>query len=98
MNNQYYVSSNRESGEGRYDILLKAMNRSMPGFLIELKVLRDVKKTDDIVAKLKKFAKEAADQINTMNYAMEMINEGIKKIFKIGIAFYKKQVEICVEE
>ena len=41
MNNMYYVSSNRESGAGRYDVQLLPHNKVLPGILIELKVLRE---------------------------------------------------------
>ena len=36
-NNRYYITSNRESGEGRYDIQLMPRDISKPGILIELK-------------------------------------------------------------
>ena len=37
FDDQYYVTSNRESGEGRFDIQLMPKNNSRPGVLIELK-------------------------------------------------------------
>lgn len=36
-----FISSNRESGDGRYDIQLKPMNKNLPGILIELKAEKD---------------------------------------------------------
>lgn len=39
MNNRYEVTSNRESGDGRYDIQMNPYNKSLPGILVELKVL-----------------------------------------------------------
>ena len=97
MNNLYYVTSNRESGDGRFDIQLKPMKITMPGFLIEIKVLRNAQKKDGIEEQLKLLAKEALDQINSKKYDVMMQAEGVKQIVKFGIAFYKKQVEICSE-
>ena len=37
MDNRYYVTSNRESGEGRYDLQLEPKDGTLPGILIELK-------------------------------------------------------------
>ena len=54
----FFVTSNRESGEGRYDIQLKPVKKGLPGIIIELKaekkwyrresetVVRDCTKTD----------------------------------------------------
>lgn len=39
--NTYYISSNRESGEGRYDIQLLPKNIDMPGIIIEIKATAD---------------------------------------------------------
>ncbi|MCC2120028.1 PD-(D/E)XK nuclease domain-containing protein [Waltera acetigignens] len=37
-----FVTSNRESGDGRYDIQLKPIRKGMPGILIELKAGKNV--------------------------------------------------------
>lgn len=97
MNNLYYVTSNRESGDGRFDIQLKPMKITMPGFLIEIKVLRDAPGKDGVAEQLQLLAKEALNQINSKKYDVEMRTEGVQRIVKFGIAFYKKQVEICAE-
>jgi len=97
MNDLYYVTSNRKSGEGRFDIQLKPMRNAMPGFLIEIKVLRDAQGEDDVTKQLRVLAKEALNQINLKKYDVEMRTEGVQQIVKFGIAFYKKQVEICAE-
>ena len=43
MYENYWLSGNRESGDGRYDIQLKPKQREWPGILIELKVYRGKK-------------------------------------------------------
>ena len=94
MNNMYYVSSNRESGAGRYDVQLLPHNKVLPGILIELKVLRETVPETEISERLKKLCHAALQQIETKNYAVSMREQGVQQIMKFGIAFYKKRVEI----
>lgn len=86
---EYYVRSNRESGDGRYDIALEPKNAaSLPGILIEVKAKRDADESLTGLAKL------ALKQIEDKKYDVEMKSRGITEIYKYGIAFHKKQVEI----
>lgn len=94
MNNMYYVSSNRESGAGRYDVQLLPHNKVLPGILIELKVLRETVPETEISERLKKLCHAALQQIETKNYAVSMREQGVQQIMTFGIAFYKKRVEI----
>ncbi len=87
----HFVTSNRESGEGRYDIQLKPRNKILPGILIELKAERNCTDTH-----LKKLSEEALQQINEKKYDTEMVKEGIKTIYKYGVAFSGKRVEVTV--
>lgn len=89
MDNQYKIKSNRESGEGRYDISLIPRGERYPGIIIELKYQKNL---DEIA--LEKLAKKARAQIDTREYDREMQEEGIKKILKLGIAFSGKKVKI----
>lgn len=91
MDNRYYISSNGESGEGRYDIQLLPKSEIMPGILIELKVARNF--SGD---KLKQLSETALAQIQDRKYDTDMISKGVKTIFKYGVAFSGKQVEIAV--
>lgn len=88
----YFVSSNKESGNGRYDILLKPMRNNLPGILIELKAEKNYSNEQ-----LKKISENALKQINENKYDTELITSGIKTIFKYGVAFSGKNVEITVE-
>lgn len=91
MDNRYYITSNRESGEGRYDIQLMPKDTSKPGILIELKA--DKKSSDD----LKSLAQTALQQIYDRKYDTEMTAKGVKTIFKFGVAFSGKNVEVISE-
>lgn len=95
MNHLYQVTSNREAGDGRYDIQMQPYNRDLPGILIELKVLREKNvQQEKIQGKLEKLSKEALRQIDRKQYGYGMKDTGVTQIMKIGIAFYKKQVEL----
>ena len=89
MDNRYYITSNRESGDGRYDIQLEPKMSDMPGILIELKAGKD---TGD--EELKVLAQTALEQIETKKYDTDMKIRGIRCILKFGVAFSGKRVEI----
>ena len=86
-----FISSNRESGDGRYDIQLKPTNKSLPGILIELKA--DKKCAPQ---QLKELAETALQQIIDKKYDTELTAEGIETVYKYGVAFSGKNVEIAV--
>ena len=87
-----YTTSNRESGKGRYDIQLQPEKKNIPGILIELKAEKNA--TDE---KLKKLADTALRQIKEKNYDAEMLAHGVCDIYKYGVAFSGKKVEVSVE-
>lgn len=87
-----YVTSNREAGDGRYDIQLMPKNVALPGILIELKAEKHAD-----AEQLKKLAAVALKQIHDKNYAADMQSHGVKTIYKYGVAFSGKKVEIEVE-
>ncbi len=92
MDNRYYISSNGESGEGRYDIQLLPKSENMPGILIELKAARNF--SGD---KVKQLSEAALAQIEDRKYDTDMAAKGIKTIFKYGVAFSGKQVEVAAD-
>lgn len=94
MNHRYQVDSNRESGHGRYDIQLKPYNKSLPGILIELKVVDEKIPEKGIDTALERSAKEALAQIEKKQYVAAMKLEGLTHFFKIGAAFYKRHVKL----
>ncbi len=88
---RYIITSNRESGFGRYDVLLKPRNKHDDGIILEFKV-RD----NDEEKTLDETVKAALKQIDEQNYAAVLINEGVAedKIKKYGFAFEGKKVLI----
>ena len=92
MDNCYYISSNRESGEGRFDIQLMPKTGKLPGILIEVKWAKNAKKQT-----LEQLAQSAIRQINEKHYETELQSHGVETILKYGAAFSGKNVEICTE-
>ena len=87
-----FVSSNKESGDGRYDIQLKPTRKNLPGILIELKAEKSC--TED---QLKTLSQTALQQIISKKYDAELTAAGIETIYKYGVAFSGKKVEIAME-
>lgn len=87
MSSRYYIRSNRESGEGRFDLVLEPKIHSMPGIIMEFKAVKEAKE-------LPPSAAEALKQIKDKHYDTDMKDRGIQEIVKYGIAFSGKSVEI----
>ena len=87
----YYITSNRESGDGRYDIEMEPKLPNQPGILIEFKSLDKEKYSEE---KLHKEAVDALDQINKNNYDGNLLKRSIHTIYKYGIAFCSKHVDV----
>ena len=92
LNNRYTVRSNRESGDGRYDIQMMPKRNDLPGILIE------VKYTENDAADLNILASEALNQIADKHYDTEMHSLGISRIIKYGAAFCKKTTVVLMQE
>ena len=93
LNNSFRVTSNRESGNGRYDIQLLPLTKHFPGFLIEIKAEKDCSEEQ-----LQALAQTALRQINDRSYSTEMQALGIGSIIKYGLAFSGKNVRIAAEK
>ncbi|MEI3226050.1 MAG: AAA family ATPase [Lachnospiraceae bacterium] len=89
MDNQYTIKSNRESGNGRYDICLFPKEKRHPGIIMELKWKNGLDEN-----MLNKLSVEALSQINDKSYDTEMRELGIDNIMKLGIAFSGKKARI----
>ena len=85
-----YVTSNRESGNGRYDIQLEPRTNELPGIVIELKAVKRCS-----VERLRTLAAEALKQIENKKYDTVMKSRGIANIYKFGVAFSGKNVDVA---
>ena len=86
-----FVTSNKESGNGRYDIQLRPAKKNLPGILIELKSEKNC--TEE---QLKKLSETALQQIIDKKYDTELTAAGVETIYKYGVAFSGKKVEITI--
>lgn len=94
LEDRYVITSNRESGFGRYDVMLEPRNRKDPAVLIEFKVQSPREKS------LSDTAREALRQIDEKGYDADLRLKGFlpEQIRKYGFAFRGKQVLIEKEE
>ncbi len=83
----YEVSSNRESGLGRYDILLRPRDLSLQGVIMELKLYDPV--YDESVESV---LDSALQQIEDKQYAATLRAAGVADILKMAITFDGKRV------
>ena len=85
LDGMYRVESNKESGYGRFDIAFFPLKEDTPGVIIEIKA---AKSEDDLESR----AQEALEQIEEKKYSAELSRQGVKEIWRYGIAFCGKQV------
>jgi len=85
----YKITSNRESGYGRYDVMLKPLDKNEKAFIFEFKVLD----SDENEITLEDTLANAHIQIVEKQYEAELISEGFKpeQIRKYGFAFQGKK-------
>ncbi len=87
--NGWYVRSNRESGNGFGDILIRIEDESI-GIVIEVKYAED--------SQYDKICGDALDQINRNGYADTLKDDGCHTILKYGIACNKKKCRVLLEK
>mgnify|MGYP003306606295 CR=1 FL=1 len=91
LNRKYTVTSNRESGFGRYDVMLEPKNREESAFILEFKVY-----DSDEEGNLLDTVASALQQIEEKQYEAALLAKGIpaENIHKYGFAFEGKNVLI----
>jgi hypothetical protein len=78
------VKSNAESGEGYSDILIETQERT--GVVVEIKYAQD--------GNLDRGCAKALEQMDSKQYDALLRDDGMKKIVRYGIAFYKKSCKV----
>lgn len=91
LSDQYRITSNRESGLGRYDVVMEPLKENGNAFVLEFKVHRPRKEKD-----LEETVQNALKQIEDKQYDTELLARGIpqNKIRHYGFAFEGKTVLI----
>jgi len=87
MTDRYQIRSNRESGYGRYDVLMIPLDPNEPGFIFEFKKIDkpEEKNASDAM-------QSALEQIQTQQYAAELREHDVKTIWGIGVVVSGKRV------
>ncbi|EHJ02106.1 AAA-ATPase-like protein [Clostridium sp. DL-VIII] len=89
LSESYEVKSNKESGYGRYDVMIIPKDISKLGIIIEFKKINELSKETIDTA-----AQEALKQIEENKYEQELISKGIKNVMKLAIVFKGKEIDI----
>lgn len=90
LSDRYHITSNRESGFVRYDVVIEPFDKEKDAFILEFKV------KDSEEESLEEAVKAALRQIEEKQYAADLLARGFKEkqIRKYGFAFAGKRVLI----
>ena len=88
LKDTHEIRSNRESGKGRYDLLIMPKDPSKLGIVMEFKAINDP-------AKLEEAAQTALMQIKKSKYTTELQSRNITNICAIGIGFSGKAIKVA---
>ena len=91
LKDSYYVKSNRESGYGRYDIMLEPKDKNGNSFIMEFKVYKEDKEKD-----IEDTIENAKKQIEERKYEGDLQERGYTNITKMVFAFKGKEVKMQV--
>lgn len=89
ISNTHEVKSNKESGYGRYDVMIVPKDISKPGIIIEFKKINTLSKET-----VEQGTLEALKQIEEKKYSSEILAREIKNIIKLAIVFKGKEIKI----
>ena len=91
LSKDYIITSNRESGFGRYDVMIEPKDKGKKDVIIEFNVHNPRRESS-----LEETVQSALDQIEEKKYEMALLEKGFRKeqIYKYGFAFVGKKVLI----
>lgn len=89
MAGRYRIRSNREAGEGRFDLQMEPEAPQFPGIIMEFKAVRKGERVS-----LEEKALEALKQIEDRKYDTDLKEKGCRTIYRYGIAFCGKDVAV----
>ena len=91
LKDSYYVNSNRESGMGRYDIMLEPKDKNGNSFIMEFKVYKEEKEKT-----IEETIENAKKQIEEKGYEQNLRERGFSNITKMVYAFKGKEVKMVI--
>lgn len=89
LSENYEVKSNKESGYGRYDVMIIPKDVAKLGIIIEFKKIDEFLKLN-----IDEGTEAALKQIEEMKYEQELVQRGVKNIIKLAVVFKGKEVKI----
>lgn len=89
LKDTYHVNSNRESGLGRYDIMLEPFDKTQNSFIMEFKVYKEEKEST-----IEDTLNNAKRQIEEKQYEQNLRERGFENITKMVFAFKGKDVKM----
>ena len=89
LKDAYYVNSNRESGFGRYDIMLEPHDKSKNSFIIEFKAVNGLRENT-----IEEAIENAKKQIEEKGYESSLKERGFNNITKMVFAFKGKECKM----
>ncbi len=92
--NDFSIKSNRESGDGRSDILILPISVFDRAFVIELKTVKPAKGESVTMEMMDCAADEALRQIEDLNYTDALRDKGFSIVGRYGISFYRKDCRV----
>ena len=103
LSDDYIISSNRESGEGRYDIVLIPRNSNNNGIIIEIKQIENQQENEDdtdFIDRINDKINEALEQIERKKYYKTLLAHRIEleKIKRVPIVFAGKEPYILKQK
>ncbi len=84
LESEYDVRSNRESGYGRADMLIRPKKPGKPGVVMEFKVREDDETIEQVL-------KDAAKQVRDRKYATDLVAAGASVVHEYAMVFDGKQ-------
>jgi hypothetical protein len=90
----HIINSNKESGQGRYDVAIIPKDNSQLGIIMEFKAVQLNSRAKSKETQLATAAQQALQQINQSKYVAELHNHGVENICAMGVAFSSKIVKV----
>ncbi|MGD2086605.1 MAG: PD-(D/E)XK nuclease domain-containing protein [Candidatus Aminicenantes bacterium] len=89
ISNTHEIKSNRESGYGRYDIMIIPKDLAKTGYVMEFKTV-DTEENETVESAVK----AALKQIEEKKYETELVQRGVKNYKKLAVVFKGKDVTV----
>jgi hypothetical protein len=89
ISNTHEIKSNRESGYGRYDIMIIPKDLAKTGYVMEFKTV-DTEENESVESAVK----AALKQIEEKKYETELVQRGVKNYKKLAVVFKGKDVTV----